>query len=120
MAGNLVHFELPAQDAGRAKAFWESLFGWKFRSWTGPVEYHMIEGVQPGGAVYPSPEGAQGPIVYFDSDDIDAHTARVRELGGKAEDKQPIPSVGWFARCQDTEGNPFSLFQSDESVSTPA
>ena len=28
----------------------------------------------------------------------------------------PIPHVGWFARCTDTEGNEFSLFQSDESV----
>jgi predicted enzyme related to lactoylglutathione lyase len=43
----------------------------------------------------------------------------VRELGGDAEDKEPIPHVGWFARCKDTEGNPFSLFQSDESVTMP-
>ena len=31
MDGQLVHFELPAEDAGRAKEFWKSLFGWKFR-----------------------------------------------------------------------------------------
>ena len=28
----------------------------------------------------------------------------------------PIPHVGWFARCSDTEGNSFSLYQSDESA----
>ena len=50
---------------------------------------------------------------------IDKTIARVRELGGSAEDKQPIPTVGWFARCSDTEGNDFSLFQSDESVQAP-
>jgi hypothetical protein len=60
-----------------------------------------------------------GPIVYYGSDDIDADLAKVRAAGGKAEDKQPIPHVGWFARCRDTEGNPFSLFQSDESVQAP-
>jgi hypothetical protein len=27
--------------------------------------------------------------------------------------------VGWFARCKDSEGNEFSLFQSDESVPMP-
>ena len=30
----------------------------------------------------------------------------------------PIPHVGWFAHCTDTEGNEFSLFESDESVTT--
>ena len=119
MAGNLVHFELPAKDAGRAKDFWGSLFGWQFKSWDGPVEYHMVEGTQPGGGLYPSDGGIRGPIVYFDTENIDADTARVRELGGEAEDKQPIPHVGWFARCKDTEGNEFSLFQSDESVAMP-
>ena len=61
----------------------------------------------------------RGPIVYFDTEDIEADVARVRELGGDAEDKQPIPHVGWFARCKDSEGNEFSLFQSDESVPMP-
>ena len=69
-----------------------------------------------GGAVYRSSDGLKGPIVYFDSQDIDADLARVRELGGQAEEKQPIPGVGWFARCTDTEGNPFSLFQGDDAV----
>ena len=62
----------------------------------------------------------QGPIVYFETDDIDAELAKVRELGGQAEDKQPIPGVGWFAGCKDPEGNAFSLFQSDESIPAPS
>ena len=32
--------------------------------------------------------------------------------GGTAGDKMPIPHVGWFTHCKDTEGNDFSLFQS--------
>ncbi len=116
MAGKLVWFELPAQDAERAKTFYGSLFGWQFRGAEMPgIEYHMFDG-EPGGAVYPSQSGERGPIVYFGTDDIDAHVARVRELGGSAEDKSPIPGVGWFARCTDPEGNSFSLYQSDETV----
>ncbi len=93
MNGQLVHFELPAGDAARAREFWKSLFGWKFQDWEGPVEYYML-----------------------DTSDIDASIAKARELGGSADDKQPIPTIGWFARCVDTEGNRFSLFQADESV----
>jgi len=119
MEGQLVHFELPAQDSGRAKKFWSSLFGWKFREWSGPVEYSMLDGNEPGGAIYPAEGGPKGPVVYFGTGDIDKSITRVRELGGSADDKQPIPSVGWFARCADTEGNDFSLFQSDESVPSP-
>jgi uncharacterized protein len=119
MDGQLVHFELPARDTGRALNFWRSLFGWRFKPWSGPVEYHMLEGNEPGGAIYPSDEPPSGPIVYFGTSDIDAAIARARELGGSAEDKQPIPGIGWFARCADTEGNSFSLFQSDESVPPP-
>ena len=73
-------------------------------------------GENQGGAIFEA-DGLKGMIVYFDTDDIDASVARVRELGGASEEKQPIPHVGWFARCTDTEGNDFSLFQSDDSVS---
>lgn len=120
MAGRLVHFELPADDTARARDFWSSLFGWSFRGWDGPIEYHMTEGVDPGGAIYPADGDERGPIVYFDVDDMDAAIGRVRELGGEADDKQPIPGIGWFARARDTEGNRFSLYQSDESAPGPS
>ena len=83
MDGQLVHFEIPAQDGARAMEFWKSLFGWKFQAWEGPVEYHMLEGNEPGGAIYPDPDTAgSGPIVYFGTSDIDASIAKARELGG--------------------------------------
>jgi predicted enzyme related to lactoylglutathione lyase len=120
VAGNLVHFELPAQDTDRAQKFYEEVFGWRFRAAYGPVDYRMTEeNVQPVGAIYPSQEGERGPIVYFDTDDIDATAAQIRERGGQADEKAPIPGIGWFARAQDPEGNSISLFQADESVPAP-
>jgi predicted enzyme related to lactoylglutathione lyase len=117
----IAHFELPAADTQRALGFWGGLLGWKFQSWEdGQVEYHMIEGGEPGGAIYPSDDAGSGPIVYFPSEDIDASMAKVRELGGTADHKHPIPTVGWYSHCKDTEGNRFGLFQSDESVEAPA
>ena len=83
------------------------------------IDYRMFQDDGWGGAVYTQMQGEQGPVIYFGTDDMDAELANVRELGGETEEKQPIPSVGWFARCKDTEGNQFSLFQSDESVAPP-
>ncbi|HET7044992.1 MAG TPA: VOC family protein [Gaiellaceae bacterium] len=118
MAGKMVHFEIPASDTGRAKAFWSGVFGWQFGdSAMVDMDYSMVRtGDDQGGAVYQSEQAGEGLIVYYDTDDIDASVEKVREHGGRADDKAPIPHVGWFARCTDTEGNDFSLFQSDESV----
>ena len=119
-SGKIVHIELPASDADQAQRFYAELFGWQFADSGMPgIDYRMFQG-EPGGAVYPGENAGQGPIVYFETDDIDAELAKVRELGGQGEDKQPIPGVGWFASCKDPEGNAFSLFQSDESVPAPS
>ena len=67
-------------------------------------------------AIMPSESAGSGLIVYLDTDDIDASVAKVRELGGSAEDKQPVPTHGWFASCKDTEGNSFSLWQADPNA----
>jgi predicted enzyme related to lactoylglutathione lyase len=113
----IVHFEIPADDTGRATQFWGSLFGVEFQTYEGPVEYHMFQNDdQSGGAVYPRQEGEQGLITYFAVDDIDAAREKVQELGGTAEDKAPVPGMGWYARAQDTEGNSFSLWQTDETA----
>ena len=85
-SGKVVHIELPAQDADRAQRFYAELFGWQFAdSGMEGIDYRMFQG-EPGGAVYPGENAGQGPIVYFESDDIDAELAKVRVLGGQADD----------------------------------
>lgn len=116
MAGNIVHFELSTKDSTRAKRFYSALFGWKFKDSVIPgIEYYLTEGVQPPGGLNPMAD-KPGIVVYFDTEDIDASIQKVRDLGGKADEKLPIPGQGWFANATDTEGNPISLFQSDPSV----
>ena len=84
-------------------------------SWKGSTTACSTLGDGQGGAIYPAQEGQSpgAPIVYFDTEDIEASIAKVRELGGTADDKQPVPTHGWFAGCKDTEGNAFSLWQND-------
>jgi predicted enzyme related to lactoylglutathione lyase len=117
MAGEVVHVEFPSADADRAQRFWNGLFGWSFES-AAEMDYRMAQasGSQ-GVAVYPSEVRVGQPAFYFATDDILSSIARVRELGGEAEDRSPVPGHGWFSACKDSEGNPFHLWQADASAS---
>jgi predicted enzyme related to lactoylglutathione lyase len=115
MAGKPVHFEIAASDTNRAREFYGNLFGWQWDSMEGPTEYHMTRLSDDAGAgVFPGDPGAIR--VYFEVDDINAGAARVKELGGKADDPQPIPTMGWFSTGEDTEGNPIGLWQTDPNA----
>jgi predicted enzyme related to lactoylglutathione lyase len=115
MPGQPVHIEIPAQDTSRAQEFYKNLFGWEFQSMEGPQEYHMTRlSENSGGAVFPGDTGAIR--VYFDVDDIKAGASRVNELGGKAEDPQPVPTMGWFVTGTDPEGNAIGLWQNDPNA----
>ncbi|HWB55521.1 MAG TPA: VOC family protein [Gaiellaceae bacterium] len=119
MPGRLVHFEIPAEDIDRAQSFYEQLFGWSFQAATS-FPYRMTQaGGEPAGAIYRNEGRKPGVIVYFDVEDVDAHVARVRELGGRADDKVPIPGIGWMAKCFDPDGNEVRAFQADDSVPHP-
>jgi uncharacterized protein len=115
----VVHVEWPAGDADRLQKFLEGLFDWQFKRMM-EMDYRMAQaGGQEGAAVYASDDDKRGLMAYYGVDDIDGKVARVRELGGESEDKIPVPGMGWFSRCEDTEGNAFGLWQNDESAAAP-
>ena len=121
MAGKIVHTEIPADDTGKARQFWGGLFGWEFQSVPGPGEYHMARiDDQAGAAITNMEPGKRGMRSYFDVDDVNAGAARVKELGGEADQPQPVPNMGWFATCRDPHGNEFGLWQNDPSAPAPA
>jgi len=120
MPGQPVHFEIPSDDTAKGREFWGSLFGWQFQEFPGPFEYHMTRISDQAGAAITSMEpGKRGIRTYFDVDDINAGVAKVKELGGEAGDPGPVPSMGWFAVCKDSEGNEFGLWQNDPSAAGP-
>jgi predicted enzyme related to lactoylglutathione lyase len=115
VAGDLIHFEIRAGDAARAQGFWAALLGWTFTAAPGALPYTMTRagGEGPTGGLYRSDSDERGLVPYFSVDDLDAALERVRELGGEVRDSGPVPEVGRYAHCVDTEGNPFSLFWTD-------
>ena len=107
--GKIAWFEIAGENGDRARTFYSGLFGWEFTPFEEGGDYQTSQAA--GGAVYTGPGGAPSVLVYFGTSDIDASVAKVRELGGEGGDPQPIPNVGRFAICSDTEGNSFGLFQ---------
>jgi len=123
MAGKVVHFEIPIDDGDRAVAFYAQSFGWTLDRF-GPLEYWTTqagEGEGIGGALTKRDPGAPGLIFYIDVDDIDRALTSIEAAGGRRlTERMPIPTVGWSAFFEDTEGNKVGLFQSDPGVSMPA
>jgi predicted enzyme related to lactoylglutathione lyase len=124
MPAQMVHLEIPAGDTAKAREFWGGLFGLQFQAFEGsPTEYHMTQfSDTQGGAIYePDPANAnkRGTRVYFDVDDINKGASKVKELGGEAGEALPVPGMGWFSICKDTEGNEFGLWQTDPEATMP-
>jgi predicted enzyme related to lactoylglutathione lyase len=119
----VVHFEIHADDVGRARAFYESLFGWQFREvmpgvyWlvtTGPDSEPGINGGLHRREVPLKGEGLRAFVCTVMVDDIDAAIKRATKLGASISiDKEAIPKVGWSAYLKDTEGNLFGVHQPD-------
>ena len=117
--GDIVHFEVNTTNPQRAKKFYGNVFDWKYKDSDMPgIEYYIIDGGRTGGGINPLTEASKTKAitVYFGTDDIDSTIKKIKDSGGTAEEKAPIPGQGWFAACTDPDGNTFSLFQSDPSV----
>ena len=122
MSGKVVHFEIPVDNGGRAVAFYQDAFGWDLAQWE-PMEYWMTEageGEGIGGALTKRSQESPALMFYIAVDDVDAALAAIESAGGKRlTERMPIPTVGWSAFFEDTEGNRVGLFQSDPSVPMP-
>jgi len=117
----VVHFEIPADNPERAAAFYKKAFGWKIEKWPGPMDYWMVNtgtdgepGIN-GGLLKKGDVSTTTNTVGVES--VDDALAEVSKAGGKMiMPKTPIPTVGYFAYCQDTEGNLFGVMQFDPSA----
>lgn len=115
------HFEMPVDDPDRAEKFYAAVFGWTFQRYPGAPEYYgMVTtgDAEPGinGALFQ--RGASGETTLtMDVDSIEEGLDSIQSAGGRVvQGKTAIPSMGWFATCEDTEGNKFGLFTNDPNA----
>ena len=123
----VVHFEIPADDVERAKAFYANVFGWQLQtSQVGDGEYTSVittptdpqtyaptePGGINGGMMQRSPQ-TPSPVITIGVDDIDARLGEVEANGGTiVTQRTPIPDMGAFAYFTDPDGNVMGLWES--------
>jgi predicted enzyme related to lactoylglutathione lyase len=120
----VVHFEIHAENPANAIQFYQKVFGWKFQSWGGSVEYWMIKTGEPeipginGGLVKRrGPIDGEAVIAYIctiEVESVDKTTKAVEKNGGRiVVPKMAIPGIGWLVYCKDNQGNIFGLMHND-------
>ena len=107
--------ELLAADPNKAFAFYGKLFGWqKADAETGSMETYQLfaAGGHTIGGIFGKREREPFPfwLYYFNVDDIDVATQRVKSQGGRIfEGPLEVPGGAWVARCIDPQGAMFAL-----------
>jgi predicted enzyme related to lactoylglutathione lyase len=117
----VVHFEIPADDPGRAVKFYEKVFGWKIDKW-GPIDYWLATtgpDNEPGinGAIM-TKETQRTTVNTINVSSVDEYAKKIVDAGGKVlTPRTAIPGVGYFSYCVDTEGNVFGIMENDPKAS---
>jgi predicted enzyme related to lactoylglutathione lyase len=113
----IVHIEFPAADPAALSKFYADAFGWKITAYP-EFDYYTFDTGGDAGGGFPGLGGqhdfkVREPIVYIDTDNIEASLARVKDLGGQATTGAiEIPGQGWFALFLDPAGNRVALYKS--------
>ncbi|HLC45661.1 MAG TPA: VOC family protein [archaeon] len=119
----VVHFEIPADNVGRAKGFYSKVFGWKLESWDD--KYVMVNTVdvdektrmpRTPGAINGGMLARGGPlkniVITVNVDSIDAACKKIKSSGGEVvREKLPVGDFGYAAYFRDSEGNVVGLWE---------
>jgi len=114
MPHQFIHVEIPCTDFEKAKAFYESVFGWTMQ-YVPEMEYMLFEtGGELNGGFYKSSEhtGRQGVVNYIKVDDLEKTLEAIAEQGGKIiVAPKPVGETGWFALFGDQDDNVLGVWK---------
>ncbi len=124
MAGRVVHFEVPYDDADRARAFYSDVFGWSIQPvpdfeynfvQTGPTDDESGMPAEPGfigGGMFQRADDIGRPIITIDVDDMTAALAAIAQHGGVTiREPMQVGEMGIASYFTDSEGNLMGLWQ---------
>ncbi len=124
VSNRVMHFEIPFEDADRARSFYADVFGWNIEPMpeldytmvsTGPVDEQGMPS-EPGyinGGMFTREAPLGSPVITVDVADIDTALDQIEKLGGSTVTaRQPVADMGWAAYFKDPEGNLMGLWQS--------
>ena len=123
MPATFRHFAINADDTGRAKTFYERVFGWRFDPW-GPPDFYQVKNAGQGllGALQGRRELVPGVRMAgfeasFGVADLKATIAAIEAGGGRiVMPPYRIEGVGELIYFEDTEGNLVGAMQYDPGV----
>jgi predicted enzyme related to lactoylglutathione lyase len=120
----VVHFEIPADDAERAKAFYSTVFDWEMQDFpdmqytimmTTPIDDQSQRPTTPGainGGLMSRSKETPTPVITIGVDSVEEALKKVEAEGGTViTPSTPIPGMGAFGYFKDSEGNVMGLFQ---------
>lgn len=127
----VIHFEMPAEDSGRARKFYESVFGWEILqlgpemgdfalAYTTDTDRESRMPKKPGainGGFYKKSEPDQRTKITILVDDMQKMLASVKTAGGKVlpaaggGEVDDMPGIGLFASFIDPEGNVVTIYE---------
>ena len=123
MSGRVVHFEVPYDDAERARSFYADVFGWNIQPMpemqytivsTGPATDQGMP-AEPGyigGGLAERREPLDRPIITIAVDDVNDALERILANGGSPIGEPiPVGEMGIAAYFEDSEGNRMGLWQ---------
>jgi hypothetical protein len=121
--GRVVHFEIPFDDADRARNFYRDVFDWQIQPMP-EMNYTMVstgptsdEGMpsEPGyigGGMMQREAPVNSPVLTLGVDDIDSAIIAIEKNGGTAVgEKLAVGEMGFAAYFKDSEGNLMGLWQ---------
>ncbi len=126
MDGEVVHFEVPAKDLKRAKAFYSKVFGWKLTdvAMEGGEPYVLAvtteldekgNPTRPGsinGGMMVLEKPFTGPSVTLKVGNITSALRDIEKNGGKTViERTSLGPVGFVGYFRDPEGNVMGLFE---------
>lgn len=114
-AAPFCHIVIPAPDLGKAKAFYEAVFGWEVKAEVPAPTYWFFSSGNVGGAFSSEMKPSRGATIplFLRVEDLEAALGRVLKHGGKVtKAKGPIGDAdpGFDAHVLDPNGNALGLY----------